>query len=642
MTSVVMTINFQKKPVFVVLLIILASMSIVFFSQCNFNEKKQDTSEELPPLAYLNHHDSVQYVGSVACQPCHLDKFNSFLETGMGSSFGLADSVKSAAYHVPSARVYDTLLDLYYQSKWHNGKLFIEEFRLFNGDTVHFRSEEVSYVIGSGQHTNSHLLERNGYVYQAPLTFYTQDKVWDLPPGFRTANARFSRRIEMECMSCHNALPKHDAAASHKYLSIPKGIDCERCHGPGELHVQYRLSSPQAGEKEGDPTIVNPSKLPWDLQVDVCQRCHLQGNAVLKEGKAFQDFRPGMKLVDVFTVFMPQYKEGSTFKMAAHAERLQQSQCFIQTNKNEKTDKKLTCITCHNPHVSVKHTGKEIFSAACKNCHTAPSLTCNVSAHAVSKEKDNCVGCHMPATGSADIPHVTVHDHYIRKDYSDLQKTPSGLVGLKAINSKKSDTFTLFAAYVSYYEKFERNSFYLQKAAALLPYLGKTPYALSLKIYYYYTVSDYASIRKLVQAEAFQKPSDAWTAYRIAMSYKESLEWGKAIEWIDKALITQARNLPFLVAKASLCIDAEKYAQATQLLQEIKQLDPKEELAYSEEARLFLRMQKIKEANVAARKALQLDPNNLVALKVLVQIAELTGYKPTHYEYWQEKLKLLQ
>ena len=62
---------------------------------------------------------------------------------------------------------------------------------------------------------------------------------------------------------------------------VPNGIDCERCHGPGSLHVSNRLTGVEP-EGENDFAIVNPSKLDWERQIDVCQRCHLQGNNVLK------------------------------------------------------------------------------------------------------------------------------------------------------------------------------------------------------------------------------------------------------------------------------------------------------------------------------------------------------------------------
>ncbi|MBK7964483.1 MAG: hypothetical protein IPK10_03695 [Bacteroidetes bacterium] len=80
-----------------------------------------------------------------------------------------------------------------------------------------------------------------------------------------------------------------------------------------------------------DYSIVNPSKLPIDLQFDLCQRCHIQGNVVLNEGKSFFDFKPGMKLSEVMNVFMPVYKDNEEQHiMASHAERLKLSKCFWQ------------------------------------------------------------------------------------------------------------------------------------------------------------------------------------------------------------------------------------------------------------------------------------------------------------------------
>jgi hypothetical protein len=128
-------------------------------------------------------------------------------------------------------------------------------------------------------------------------------------------------------MSCHNAYPNIMPGSKNKFVSIPQGIDCERCHGPGSIHVREK----QLGHLVDtatmiDYTIVNPKKLPYDLQVDVCQRCHLQGDAVLAEGKSFFDFKPGQKLSDYINVFLPRYKgDQQSFIMASHADRLKQS-----------------------------------------------------------------------------------------------------------------------------------------------------------------------------------------------------------------------------------------------------------------------------------------------------------------------------
>ena len=118
----------------------------------------------------------------------------------------------------------------------------IMEFRLDGADTMHKRTEHISYIIGSGQHTNSHLLQVNGYLYQAPITFYTQKQEWDMAPGMSGGfNSRFGRVIESECVTCHNGLPEQVAGSVNKYTGIPLGIDCERCHGPGSIHVARYL-----------------------------------------------------------------------------------------------------------------------------------------------------------------------------------------------------------------------------------------------------------------------------------------------------------------------------------------------------------------------------------------------------------------
>ena len=140
------------------------------------------------------------------------------------------------------------------------------------------------------------------------------------------------------------------------------------------------------------------------------------------------------------------------------------SECFVQSNSNTLS---FTCISCHNPHISVKQTGKEVYNAACKNCHQTKK--CSEKNAALLAAKNNCVSCHMPANSSVDIPHVSVHDHYIRKpnskqDVQNMQK----LIGLYAVNNSAPALETQIQAYLEYWEKFDKNPFYLTKAFELL------------------------------------------------------------------------------------------------------------------------------------------------------------------------------
>ena len=79
---------------------------------------------------------------------------------------------------------------------------------------------------------------------------------------------------------------------------------------------------------EIDYSIVNPAKLPIDLQFDVCQRCHLQGTAVLNNDKDFYDFKPGQKLNEFIDVYLPKYENEDLFIMASHVERFKLSECY--------------------------------------------------------------------------------------------------------------------------------------------------------------------------------------------------------------------------------------------------------------------------------------------------------------------------
>ena len=557
---------------------------------------KSPTDQE---LAYLNLNDTVKYVGMENCRQCHADIYRTFIETGMGKSFDHATKTKSAA-RFDHTVVHDTLLNLNYYPFWKDDSLHILEFRMKGKDTVYKRSETIKYIIGSGQHTNSHLIEKNGYVFQAPLTFYTQKGTWDLPPGFETgANSRFSRLIGLECMSCHNSLPGFVAGSENKYENIPLGIGCERCHGPGEVHVNEKRSGHIVDiTKSIDRTIVNPAKLSPDLQFDLCSRCHLQGNAVLKDGKAFTDFRPGMQLCSVMDVFMPAYAgDDKSFIMASHVERLKKSKCFLQSkakgdealNRNELFPYKsaLTCVTCHNPHVSVKQTGFEQYNNACKNCHSGKEKQCN-AAIALRKEKqDNCSGCHMMRSGTSDIPHVISTDHYIRKPET-VQSTAAvkRFLGIRCINEEKPENKYIAQGYLQYFEKFKKDPALLDSAAFYLKKETKQISNLSGWIHLYFMQGRWTELIRLTESSLAKGSGDsyfdtkskttagAWDAYRIGEAYFNTNQLMKALPYFDKAVSMSSHNFEFKNKQGATLLALGQYAQAKKVFENVLKENP--------------------------------------------------------------------
>src|ERR1044071_3723691 len=223
---------------------------------------------------WLNHNDTAHYVGMDQCRSCHENIYETFIQTGMGQSFDHATQKKSVG-KFEHALVYDQYSDFWYQSYFRDSVMYIHEVRLKGKDTTYNRTEKVDYIVGSGQHTNSHMYSVNVYFFQMPMTFYAQQGKWDLPPGFENGyNSRFERKIGLECMSCHNSLPGFVKGSENKFSEIPNGISCERCHGPGSLHVaQKKAGNIVDTSRYIDYTIVNPRKPSPDLQFDVCQRC---------------------------------------------------------------------------------------------------------------------------------------------------------------------------------------------------------------------------------------------------------------------------------------------------------------------------------------------------------------------------------
>jgi hypothetical protein len=225
-------------------------------------------ASQKPASPYKNVNSTANYVGMNTCKGCHADIYNTFIETGMGKSFDKATKTKSSATFNSHSLIFDTINNLYYFPFWQKDTLYIKEFRLENKDTTHIRIEKVDYIIGSGQHTNSHLIFKNGFLYQAPITYYTQKGKWDLAPGFeKGSNSKFSRIVGKECITCHNFYPNNDLTAENKYNTIPKGIACERCHGPGSIHVTEKTNGILVDvATQIDYSIVNPAKLSRDCK----------------------------------------------------------------------------------------------------------------------------------------------------------------------------------------------------------------------------------------------------------------------------------------------------------------------------------------------------------------------------------------
>jgi predicted CXXCH cytochrome family protein len=300
----------------------------------------------------------------------------------------------------------------YYQRRWQKG---------FDGKETNVDEKRVDFVMGSGNHVRAylHLTSRN-MLQQLPLGWYSEKGgYWAMSPGFDRPDFPGSTRVvTYECMFCHNAYPRippghEETGARVEFLQpMPEGIDCQRCHGPGQRHIQTAAT---AGAKIAEirETIVNPARLSPYRELEVCMQCHLETtsaalpHAIRKLDRPTYSYLPGQPLGDFRLTFDRAEGMGDRFEIASGAYRMRQSQCFL------KSGGEFRCTTCHDPHhIPRSDAATAQYNAICRGCHAAALQRRIASAsHGVAA---NCVRCHMPKRRTDDAVHVVMTDHFIR------------------------------------------------------------------------------------------------------------------------------------------------------------------------------------------------------------------------------------
>jgi tetratricopeptide (TPR) repeat protein len=362
----------------------------------------------LPPIApsaFLNTSPEVGYVGSAACETCHKGRHASFRCTGMGVSMAEATPEREppdAAFDHPASK-------RRYQVVHKDGAMWHRELLLTAGPAeVLLEEHPIKYVVGSGENSRSYLYEADGFLMESPLTWYRSRDAWGMSPGYDKPNhLGFMRAVGESCLHCHAGRAEAVGPALHRMRIVEAAIGCERCHGPGALHVErHRLPGYERPADGIDRTIVKPSHLPRDRAEAICQQCHLPATtAVEARGRRLSEFRPGLRLQDFWHVYVP---GGPANKMAVvgHFEQLHASRCYQRSET-------LTCITCHDPHDRQPPEKRgAAYNAICQGCHKPESCTVAPARRARESPGNDCVQCHMPR-GDTDIPHHAFAHHRI-------------------------------------------------------------------------------------------------------------------------------------------------------------------------------------------------------------------------------------
>jgi len=423
-------------------------------------------------------------------------------------------------------------------------------------------------------------------------------------PGYdRPDHSGFSRTANYACMFCHNAVPEipytnvEPGAEPVFGLTLPEGIDCQRCHGPGSRHVRI-AGTARAKPEDIRSAIVNPARLSAERQIEVCMQCHLETtsfrlpNSMVRVGRGPFSYRPGEPLADFMLQFdkvppasgsaAPDQSDPDRFEIVNAAYRVRQSQCFL------KSAGALRCTTCHNPHdIPRGEDAVQHYAKVCLQCHQAALE--QLAAAGKHPTAGDCTSCHMPKRRTDDVVHAVMTDHYIQRS-----KPSRDLLAPKA-ERRETDETAYHGKVVLYYPRA----------------LPKTPAnELDLAVAQVSQKSNLTEgIGELAAAVEKYRPDRVEYYLYLADAWRDSGELKNAIPLYEEAV---RRNPGSLIALQRLGTNLRatgQLARAAEILKRAVDAAPADAASWHQLGLVYVGQGQRSDAIAAFQKAVDLDPD---------------------------------
>ena len=341
-----------------------------------------------PPSPVTSSAESGSFVGSAACQECHVDIFD---------------------------RWQGTLMANVLQDPASDPQVILGDFSTPH-PLVTFGPEDVAFTYGSKWKQRYFTRVGDDY-FVFPAQWDVRNENWrryhpqpggDWWTDFYPIDP-MQRPTGPLCDGCHSVNYDIETKTVTEW-----NVGCEKCHGAGADHVIDPIAS----------TIINPARLDDVRAVDVCIQCHSQGQPKTNpiNGQHYDwpvGYQPGDQLADVWELDPPHLGE-ETFTHwpdgSAHKNRMQGND-FVQSQMYVKG---VRCEGCHDVH-GTEYEADLIApgNAVCLECH-GPQLQAGPrgsisyhTQHEADSEGSQCTACHMPPIART-VGDVNVRSHTFR------------------------------------------------------------------------------------------------------------------------------------------------------------------------------------------------------------------------------------
>ena len=309
------------------------------------------------------------YAAPISCARCHTAETAAFAQSTMTHAL---ESAQDGAILRANPKMAVTR-DGY---TWEITRAGDETFYTVTDGNTTFRTQ-LGWAFGQGAAGQTYLFERDGYWYESLVSYYSALHGLDLTMGAQIAAVHNVKEAAgrllagadaRDCFACHAT---GTAKGSQFTLAaMTAGVQCERCHGTSQAHVQSMSPMRKLGS------------LSTEQMSDFCGECHRSWSEIAAKGPR-----------GVLNVRFQPY-------------RLTLSKCY------DAEDRRIRCTACHNPHRGLE-TSARAYDSKCLACHSSAGGASGARVRNCRVAKQDCVTCHMPAV---DLPgaHKKFTDHRIR------------------------------------------------------------------------------------------------------------------------------------------------------------------------------------------------------------------------------------